>query len=427
MFENMTDREKKLLFVASLLIPIGLVFLGFFWFLSAYDGVNQEYTSLMTALETEQNKADDGFNAELRRQYYNNVSLPPSVVTATNEYQGWLTSKLEEIQFETPRVKPTDAGALQVRMGTPEIGRRKLFNVQAKGNLAQLHQFLVDFYQVDLLHRINSLKIIPQTEGNGAKKVRTGQLSIIMAIETISLAKAVNRENFTEAKRALAQSENEYDLILKRNIFGPANNQPTLEARSATVYVDETATVSLSGKDADEQDLLKFELLESSIEGLELEQSRPTDRRAKLVIPSQPAGKYEFTAKVSDNGFPPKETIEKFYVKFDLRPPPKVVVETPPPPPPPPFKHSTMTRVTGTSLDKDGRWLAWITIRTTDERYRVPVGDTFVVDGEEWRVIAADEDSATFEVGGKTYIGRPNPIERGVLKEVSDVNLGIGD
>ncbi|MEL7498098.1 MAG: hypothetical protein AAFN77_10840 [Planctomycetota bacterium] len=422
MFENLTDREKKLLYGTLMLAPIALVFVAVFWFTSSYNQNDEELFALEKSIAAEKDKELSGFKANRRRNFYNSKSLPPSVVSATNEYGAWLKLLLEEQGLEISSYKPLDAGTIRVSARDPEIGRRKSFSIQAKGNLAELNSFMKEFYSVDLLHRINSLKVIPKTEGTGSKKVRTGELSLIMTIETVSLAQADNRDNFTDAKRALVRNGEDYDSLLRRNIFGPANNKPTLSVRSTTVTTGNPAIVNITAKDTDEKDDLTFELLESSIEGIKLETTNSPSRRTKFTVPSQEPGKYEFKVKVFDNGYPPKESIEVASVTF--RPKPAKKVETavkPVEPPKPKFKHATQTRVTGIVRNRDGNWIAFVTVRTTDDRYRLKLGDTFELDELKWEVTAIKSDEVKFQAGEKTFVARPNPRDRGKLIEVSTV------
>lgn len=417
MFENMTDREKKLLYATFFLVPIGVLFTGVFWFISAYNAKSDQVSSLSITRDAEALREAEGKKALRRQNYYNSISLPSDLVSATNEYQSWLKLMMDELEFESPTFKPLDAGTIQARMNSEVIGRRKSFTVQTRGSLAQLNKFLSEFYSVDLLHRINSLKIIPVTEGSGKKERRTGKLSIIMTVEAVSLAKAEDRENFTDSKRALVRNIEDYQLILRRNIFGPANNAPKLSVRPVSVTTGNDASVRVSAEDADQNDLLTFELVKSSIEGVKLEPSTdPTSKRTRFVVPSQEPGTFEFVVKVTDNGYPPKESEETLTVKFNPPRKPPVVVEKKEPVPVP-YKNIKQTQVTGIVKNKNGDWEVWVWVRTTDQRYQLVTGDTFELDEQEFTISDVQKKFATFKAGDKVYVGRLNAIERGFLIE----------
>lgn len=419
MFENMTPREKKLALAVGALLPITLLFVAFYWFLGKYNDNNGRLQTATQNYDAEFNKFEQGMLADRRMQYYNSVALPPEVNAATNNYEGWLKLTFDELGMTNPTFKRLDAGVMQTSMGSTPIGRKKTIQVQTKATLEQLNQFLAKFYSIDLLHRINTMRVIPQTEGTGKKKVRTGLLSLTMTIEILSLTDADNRDEFMIPSDERKRDETYYTNILRRNIFGPANSRPTVTVRASSVRTGSDASVTVTAKDADDADLLKIELVKSSVDGIQLKPSTdPKSRSTRFTVPSQEPGKYEFAVKVSDNGLPPKETIETFSVTFreKLKQKTETVKEEPKKPE---FKHATQTRVTGIARNRDGNWQAFIKVRTTDDRYRLSVGEKFELDKAQWEVTSINESEVKFQVGEKTYVARPNPRERGVLVELN--------
>jgi len=259
---------------------------------------------------------------------------------------------------------------------------------------------LTKFYSVDALHRINSMKIIPKNEpGSKDKKVRTGELSVNFLIEIAALSTASDNPDFAKNERELARQEADYKAaILRRNIFGPANNVPTVSARASSSYTSmKDVRISVTGKDADDQDELTFELVESDVEGVELVASSGK-RTAKLTVPGQQAGKYKLKLKVTDSGFPPKENFADVTVTFKDR-----VVKAPPPrpKPKPDFIHAKETRITGITRLSNGQWQVWVKVRTTGEKYKLLVGDSFKLDKLEWTVESIQPHGAVFQVDGK--------------------------
>ncbi len=202
------------------------------------------------------------------------------------------------------------------------------------------------------------------------------------------------------------RTKEEYQqAILRRNIFGPANNTPVISARPSPSYNSASdARISVSGKDADERDELKFELVDSAVEGAKLEME-PGSRTARLVVPGQKEGKYNFKIRVWDNGFPSKENFEEVSVAFRDPPPPKE--DGPPPPPPPPFEHAKETRITAIVKDKAGDWLVWIKVRTTGDRHKLRVGESFDLDKRTWLVESITPDEAVIRVDNKLLTFQP--------------------
>lgn len=406
----------------GLLLPIAVLFVGAFWFIGKYDDNKNQIMSLGDERDREEERMMSGVKAERRRTYFNSISLSKDIEDSAQAYKAWLQPLCIESGLKLAGATPGDESPLKFKRKI--VGERKTVKVTASGNLGQLTDFLTRFYSVDALHRINSLKIVPQNEtAGGEQKIRTGILSIVVEIEVLGLATADLDDGFVVQPRPLARSKSEYeDTILRRNIFGPANNTPTLTARPRQSYDSETEVeVSMTGKDADKSDALVFELIDSPFDGVELTQ-RAGSRSAKLIIPGQLAGKYDFKVKVTDNGFPSKESFEEFSVTFAD---PEVTEPEDDGPPPVPFKHASQMRITGISLGRDGDWLAWITIRTTDENYKLRVGESLHLDGKEWFVDSIKPTEVVLRVGEKFFVGRPNARERGVLKEIENPNPAV--
>lgn len=401
MFEKLTPRERVLAKAVLGLLPATLIFIGIFWFIGKYGDNNDEIVNLMNQITAEEEKLDEAFKANRRRSYYNSVSLPAKFEDASNDYQIWLKLLLADVDMELKTLTPRDASPLKFKK--QEVANRKTFAVTAAGNLEQLTEFLNRFYQVDLLHRINSLKVIPLNEvaGNN-KKIRTGELSVNITIEVLSLATADEEREFTKQTRELGHTRDEYlAAVLRRNIFGPANNTPVLSARPSSSYTSEKdAKINFTAKDADERDELLFEIVESSVEGAEL-QVRDGSRSASLVVPGQKAGKYDFKVKVTDNGFPPKDNFKDITVTFKDR---VVSKPKPPAPPKPPFVNAKETRITAIVRDKAGDWLVWIKVRTTGERYKLKVGESFELDNQKWAVEAIKPEEAVLRVDDKKLL-----------------------
>ena len=431
MFENMTQREKVLAIVVGALVPITMIFMGVFWFIDKSSFNDSEIMNLTEAVSRENEKTAVSIKARRRRIYYQSVSLPSNLADATNDYQLWLKKLAgDQINMESLSVAPLAGDKIKFR--SKDVGNSKKFAVTATGDLMQLSDFLSQFYSVDLMHRINSLKIIPLTTGpvKDGKRVLSGKLNLSMTIEVLSLVDADEEREFTSVYRELARTSEEYQNgIIRRNIFGPANNIPSITVRPSSSYVSgKDIKVAVSGDDADDNDLLSFELLECSIEGVKLVQSDPMSRRASLEISAQKAGRYDFKVGVKDNGFPAKTNEKKFTVVFKDMVAKK---ETPKPPPSPAYVNAKQARITGIVKDASGDWMVWIKVRTTGERFKLKVGEVFNLDEREWLVEAIEPGEAVLKVDNKLLTFRPadpfdSPRKEVALEPVStEPNQGL--
>ena len=396
-FEKMTPREQKLAIAVLCLVPAALLFMSVFWVIGKYGENNQEFMSLSAALSSEEDRELSAIKAERRRNYYNSVSLSPRFVDAGNDYLIWLKTLLNDTNLNYKTFNSRNAG--EIRQNNQVIGEKKKFSFTATGKLDEVTEFLTRFYSVDTLHRINSMKITPGNESGGKnKKVRTGKLSVNFVIEIAALSTAEDNPEFAKNVRVLARDKADYRAaILRRNIFGPANNIPTISARPSSSYTSMSdARITVTGKDADDNDKLSFEVVESDVEGAELAASSGK-RSTRLTVPGQKAGTYNVKLRVTDSGFPPKESFADVKVTFKD----KVVKKKEEPKPKKAFIHAKETRITGITRLRDGNWQVWIKVRTTGEKYKLLVGESFELDKHDWVVESIQPHSAVFLVDGK--------------------------
>ena len=420
MFENLSNREKKLLLAIGTLVPIAIVFVGIFQLIGSFEANNQELESLDIQIVDQEELELQGMLAGRRQTYYANASLHPSINIASNDYQNWLKTTMAESGLTWTGVTPGEVSRL--RSNNKTIGQSMSFKVPASGTLVQFNDFLSKFYQLDVLHRITAMTLTPQNEPRTKKPVRTGLITAKMTFEVLSLQAGKNRDGFADVRKHLVNSKKNYDEILRRNIFGPANSEPVISASNKTTTTGKPYSFSITAKDANKNDLLKIELLESSIDDAALTQAKETDRRAKFEMPNMPPGKYNFKVKVSDTGFPVKSSTKEFVVtvKEPRKPaPPKVVVKKPEPKPEPEVDYIRLVKVTGITQDRDGKWRAWVSVGPTGERLRLSVGETFEIGEKEYEVVSVEEDEATFSGDDKTFVARPDFLTRGSLVETN--------
>ena len=270
MFDKLTPREKVLVYVVGTIVPIALVAVVGLWFINSLSQNDIDRAAVAKKISDEEYKMAIAKKADRRRAYYESISLPADIEAASNNYLAWLKGLVrDDLKLRLKMLTPNDSTPLKV--GTKIVGERKSYTLAMDGTLNDLTQFLSYFYRVELLHRINSLKITPQNETVGSKKkIRNGILSIVAKIEVLSLASSLTDTNFIEDLKRELKIENEWSkeldsiasTVVRRDIFGPPNNEPTVTARPSRSYTSmKDVSVSLSAKDADDEDLLKFEFV----------------------------------------------------------------------------------------------------------------------------------------------------------------------
>lgn len=395
MFNSLTKREKILAIATAAALCVTVLFIGFFWFMGRYnDNVNQ-MRSIEARLEKEQARTRQAMAATRRKAYYSGISITSDIDDAKNQYIAWLTKILRyEIGVDLPGVDPERTSEIQFE--GVKVASQMTFSIRPKMTLAQLTQFLEKFYSVNTLHRIASFKLTPQTEIAGRKKVRTGLLSTSFEIQVLALTDAGKRSEFGTTFRDTGISESvAQETIVRRDIFGPANNSPAVKVRTRSSYEsNQEIRLGIDATDADKDDELVVELISKDVDPVEFEYS--SDKKSgQLKVPGQPAGSYTFVFRVTDNGLPARSTEEKVTVRF--KDPVVKVVKTKPKPPP--VAMAEETRITANLKDRDGNWTVMIQSLMDGKSYRLKQGEQFELDGKQWFVTGIDRSTASFRVG----------------------------
>ena len=86
MFENLSDREKKLLLAIGALVPIVIIFFVVMRTNEAFKRYAQEQQTLDKQYLEQQDFKTEGMKAEIRQEYYANASLPSAVDRAQSSY-----------------------------------------------------------------------------------------------------------------------------------------------------------------------------------------------------------------------------------------------------------------------------------------------------------------------------------------------------
>jgi hypothetical protein len=194
----MKSREKILLalFVSAIVLWRGLPMLR-----SMVLGRLDDDTRRLAALKSAKTSIDDKeFQLQMAQHKlaeWVDRSLPPEPVEAQRLYQEWLTDLAEGAGMTNIRVTPDP---LQV---TPDKSFRPVrVSVKAEATFEQLTYFLHQFYRIDLLQRIQALKVEgPPTPG--------GPLKITITAEGLCLHDAHDRNHLfprTELAKSLPRS-----------------------------------------------------------------------------------------------------------------------------------------------------------------------------------------------------------------------------
>ena len=430
MFENLTAREKKLAMIVGALAPLLLVAWIGFWFIGKVQANQSNISGLMTDVDTEQQKAEFGRLAKKRQTYYREISLPSRVDNARTVYSNWLKNLVkDEIKMQYSGLRPQDDG--DIKYNGRRIGKKLTFSFKPTATYPQLIRFLHEFYSAEHLHRINTLNIKPITKKDRNRKtVLTGELSLDIEIEVACLTDAEKRfesfpKNYQELDKTIATYEKS---IIGRNIFGPANNAPSLEFQKRSSYLPafigsdgkETSdsndiTLTLRGDDLDKDNLLQFEILESEsdIKGMVLgeQPDDPRKRSTTLKVPGQKEGSYKIKARVFDDGYPSKSTEESITVIFKK---PTIRVKTTKAKVP--FEFAKETYIVGHLRSE--QWEIMIHVRPKNRYETLRAGDELDLDDKKWIVKLIDEEKVIFHVGDEllTYatdgvLGKPDKRE----------------
>lgn len=399
MFSNLSKREKKLATIVLSLLPVIIIFMVGMWFNNAYFGNQATIRSFNTQISNEKRKQLDATLANQRRLYYRALSMPTNFNKAKIDYEDWLGHLVRnEIGMTFRNLKPLPAEEKRYTGGrTMEtVYVKHPYSLRVDCTLDQLTRFLHEFSQLDLLQCIHSISITPRAAGTTGedKKIRTGKLSVEMKIDVISLVDADEQRDFVVSTREPTETLEHYDnQIVTRNVFGPANNIPTLSlTKSRTATAGSDISFTFSGSDADKEDQLKFELLEAPIEGAKLSQSSAKSRTAKFECPAMEPGEYgPFKVRITDSGFPPKSSEGEFVLNVREK-----RVSTPPPKKPE-FKHAGETAITGIVQESSGDWKVFVWIKTLGKKHKLKQGETFELDKSQWLVHLITPKSVTLQ------------------------------
>lgn len=401
---TMTRREQQLAIAVGLLL---LVVGGAYVYLK-YDAAirfrEEKIARLQTNVDDKEMIVLEGTQAQQRIAEYQTRSLPGDANVARSLYKAWLLDQAEKkIKLTEPVVSP---GAVSNVGG---VYRRLSFTVAGRGRLEQLTEFLYDFYAVDYLHRIRTVRVKPIPDSK--------ELEFAMAIEALVLPGAEPAESLSlpaSQRLKLASLAQYVDTIVERNIFAPANHPPKLASLSdRTIYLQQSFEATAQAKDEDALDKVTYTLGGNAPPGASIDANS-----GRLQFRPSEVGTYPLTVVATDDGVPRRRDEKTLTVTVNPPRPARVASERPPPATPKPrFEDAKFAYVTAIT-EVNGRKQLWLTIRTSGELLKLHEGDRFQIErfkAEVSRIgltdvdVAAGEESRRFELGENLSQGEKVP------------------
>lgn len=377
----MNQRERYLAIGVGVLL---LLVVGWFvqgWIAGAFDRRQQEITKLEGDLNAQNRRVDQGRRAARTISEFEERSLPANPDVARSHYHDWLLREMGEAGLIDPTVKTKSS------LEEKNLYVLQEFGIEAKGTLPQVVDLLHAFYSVDWLHRMKHFS---------AKPVKDSKLlDVRMDVQTLSLKNASASDLVVRPAQRLKLPDRQayHDLIVNRNLLGPANNAPRLSiSGSKDANTNRSMELSARATDADPLDKVKFRLVEAAANEARFD---PVSGRFSWT-PRTP-GKYEFSFEAVDDGFPAKSS-GPIKVVVNVTDPLPPVVDTRPRPLP--FDHAKFTVLTAV-LDIGGIGEVWLHVRPTGETLKLHAGDQFEIGSIKGTVAQIGETDFVFESEGK--------------------------
>jgi len=408
---NLNRRERTLLMVILSFVPLGALYYGWGtyrqmrtsrldWIVQAEQDKTRLKNLSLTALQ-ELDRFDDA---------YNHASLPSSVADNTALYQNFLSNLLTRHDLEVvmgssklDTITMDARDAANRAIAEPIYDRLTISDTTAKGSIAQVTDFLFDFYDVAMLHRIESLSV----ELISPDKEDESRLLMKFTVIALILPSGPETKSWSEyAAGRLGKTRAEFaKLIAARDLFGPPNVAPRITSRaSVALETGESLSHVVQVRDDNPDDKISFELVSSDLEGVELLTDGSRSARLHSSRLTQP-GRYRLQIRVNDNRLP-LMTDEQLLTVTVTDPAPSRPQRQETPPPPKKFAPDTYI----TSLLQDRQGIAWMVLnnRATDEITRLQEGESFQLDQRTWTIvkvdrrtviIRADDELMEFRVG----------------------------
>ena len=363
----MTRREKILAVALGIMAAVTVA-----WYLSmrvagAFQSRRNAIEGLEQEIERKEAAIRDGQQAAQHIAELEQRALSPRIDKARSLYQDWLFNlAVKEVGLGDVQLQAI-ASAARGDVYTPTS-----FVLNGDGNIEQLVRLLHAFYERDMMHRIDTLRVQPVKDSKLMK--------LTFVIQALSMPGAVDRKTLPDGKSSrltYGELAAYTDKIVGRNLFAPPNQPPQFgRVGSQRANTGRPFSLALSATDRDPLDNVKFELVGDAPRGLRM--APGTGGKAQLSWTPRSTGQYEVTVRAIDDGFPAKSMSQTIQITV-TEPAPRVVVrDEDPPPPRPQFDLATQTVLTSV-VDVSGHSEARLLVRPTGERVVLREGDRFTV------------------------------------------------
>ena len=205
----MNQREKILAGAIGAIVVCMCLYYGVNYVVSTLDARDETILQLESDLTSQQNVIRKGKKQALQLQRFRDQSLPEDVNVASRVYRDWWLKLLDDCRIEDISVQ-----ALPRTRTQSEIYKLSSFSVVGKGDIRKVTKMLHGFYSGDYLHRIRSLRLVPQGDSD--------ELGISMTIDALSVKGAGNTEALAERQSNilnLGPLEKYEEAIVNRNFF----------------------------------------------------------------------------------------------------------------------------------------------------------------------------------------------------------------
>jgi hypothetical protein len=300
----MQPREKKLAIAVVALVVVVLLYVVGARIKGAFATRADTHTQLSDAEFAQNVQIAAGNAATAKRAKLEARSLPSEVEKARSIYQSWLLGISEASGLQAIEVRNITAPA------SKRVYATMPFKLTASATLPQLVKWLYAFYSAGHLHTIDRLGITPIAKSK--------LLELDIDVETIVLpgVKGITTPPVRTDHLALGGLDEYRKVIEARNLFGPKNNPPTLEATSrTTAKLGMPISYSARGKDPDPLDKLAYKLVGDAPKGATIDAS--TGRLSWTPPASLDPGEVKFQISATDDGLPPKTATQTLTIKLE--------------------------------------------------------------------------------------------------------------
>ncbi len=387
----MNPRVKQILTIIVLCsLPVFAYKLPYAWYSSLVSARTKQIDDLELTLAKQQRELERGKRSQQQIQKLEERSLPydkENPARPRSLYQAWLLGAIAKAGLEDPKVDPLQT---QDKKAYQAHG----FTVSGKCTLAQLTQFLYDFYSAPHLHTIRSLRIKPAKE-------KSKELEVTVTLEAIGLSGATDVKGLPQGQfKRLAEADVKTYVndIVGRNLFGPPNAAPKISSLGTQrAYLGRPFSVTVRASDSDKDDHLTYSLEPGAPAG-----ARVDAKSGEFRFSPTAKGTFHAAVRVADSGMPSKSDVAKF----------EITVTDPPPPPAPvaeapkklSFDAARYTVVIGTFPDPNGVAEVWLKVRTTDQTLKLHEGDKIDIGGFQGHVVRIDGQDVEIKSGNRRYL-----------------------